>query len=161
METDLPSAPPIDNDPHPVAIVASRYNARYTDGLVAAAEAELGRLLPNAEIDIYRVPGAFEIPVVIEQLCHSSAKRPAAVIALGVIIRGSTAHADLIARSITDSLARSAHEHRIPVIHEVLLVSSEAQAEDRSAAGSPINRGTEAARAAAEMIQLFKTLPER
>lgn len=159
METDIPSPPSIDDDPHPVAIVASRYNARYTDGLLDSAEAELEKLLPNAEIDIYRVPGAFEIPVVVEQLCHSEAKRPAAVIALGVIIRGSTAHADLIARSITDSLAAAALKYRVPVIHEVLLVASESQAEDRSAAGSPINRGTEAARAAAEMIQLFKTLP--
>ncbi len=57
----------------------------------------LAKLLPNATIDLHRVPGAFEIPVVIESLCRKTSNRPNAVIALGVIIRGSTAHADLIA----------------------------------------------------------------
>jgi 6,7-dimethyl-8-ribityllumazine synthase len=158
METSLPDAPAIDDDPHPIAIVASLYNPQFTDGLVDAAQRELETLLPNAEIDIYRVPGAFEIPVVIEALCRKDSKRPAAVIALGVIIRGKTAHADLIASTITDSLAKSSRDHLIPVIHEVLLVGNEEQAEQRSAADSPINRGTEAARAAASMIQLFKAL---
>ena len=73
-------------------------------------------------------------------------------------IRGKPAHADLIAGTITDSLAQSARDHLVPVIHEVLLVGNEEQAAQRSAADSPINRGTEAARAAARMIQLFKTL---
>lgn len=158
METALPDAPAIDDDPHPVAIVASRYNPQFTDDLVGAAQRELGTLLPNAEIDIYRVPGAFEIPVTVEALCRRDSKRPAAVIALGVIIRGKTAHADLIAGTITDSLARSARDHLVPVIHEVLLVENEGQAAQRSAADSPINRGTEAARAAAGMIQLFRML---
>ncbi len=158
METDLPNAPSVDTDPHPVAIVASRYNPQFSDGLLNGAQRELESLLPNAEIDIYRVPGAFEIPVAVEALCQRDPKRPAAVIALGVIIRGKTGHADLIAGSITESLALSARNHLIPVIHEVLLVEDELQAEQRSAEDSPINRGTEAARAAAEMIQLFKLL---
>ena len=158
METDLPDAPAIDDDPHPVAIVASRYNPEFTDELLRSAEEEIERLLPNAEIDSYRVPGAFEIPAVVEALCRRETKQPAAVIALGVIIRGKTAHADLIAASITESLARSSTTHLVPVIHEVLLVDDAEQAEQRRAADSPINRGTEAARAAASMIGLFKAL---
>lgn len=158
MKTDLPAAPSIDNDPHPVAIVASRYNPEFTDGLLAGAQRELEELLPNAEIDIYRVPGAFEIPVVVEALCRNESKQPAAVVALGVIIRGKTAHADLIAASITDSLASSARGHLVPVIHEVLLVDSPEHAAERTALDSPINRGAEAGRAAASMIQLFKAL---
>ncbi len=158
METEIPAAPSIDTDPHPVAIVASRYNAEFTDGLLAGAQRELEALLPNAEIDVYRVPGAFEVPVTVEALCRRSERKPAAVLALGVIIRGKTAHADLIASSITDSLARSAREHLVPVIHEVLLVDAPEHAAERSALDSPINRGSEAGRAAASMIGLFKTL---
>ncbi|MCB1065347.1 MAG: 6,7-dimethyl-8-ribityllumazine synthase [Verrucomicrobiae bacterium] len=158
METELPAAPSIDVDPHPVAIVASRYNPEFTDGLLEGAQRELEALLPNAEIDIYRVPGAFEVPVTVEALCRREQKRPAAIIALGVIIRGKTAHADLIAASITDSLAQSARTHLIPVIHEVLLVDTPEHAAERSALDSPINRGAEAGRAAASMIGLFKLL---
>ena len=158
MQTDLPDAPAIDTDPHPVAIVASRYNAEFTDGLLAGAQRELEQLLPNAEIDVYRVPGAFEIPVVVEALCRRSERKPAAVVALGVIIRGKTAHADLIASSITDSLASSARAHLVPVIHEVLLVDRPEHAAERTALDSPINRGAEAGRAAASMIQLFRVL---
>jgi 6,7-dimethyl-8-ribityllumazine synthase len=158
MQTDLPDAPAIDADPHPVAIVASRYNAEFTDGLLAGAQRELEQLLPNAEIDVYRVPGAFEIPVVVEALCRRSERKPAAVVALGVIIRGKTAHADLIASSITDSLASSARAHLVPVIHEVLLVDRPEHAAERTALDSPINRGAEAGRAAASMIQLFRVI---
>lgn len=158
METEIPVAPAIDADPHPVAIVASRYNPEFTDGLLAGAQRELEALLPQAEIDVYRVPGAFEIPVTVEALCRRTEKKPAAVIALGVIIRGKTAHADLIASSITDSLASSARAHLIPVIHEVLLVDSPEHAAERASLDSPINRGAEAGRAAASMIGLFKAM---
>ena len=84
-------------------------------------------------------------------------EKPDAVIALGVIIRGSTAHADLIAATITDSLQSSATRHLIPVIHEVLLLDNEAQAEERTL-GERINRGTEAAQAAAAMMQVLGNL---
>lgn len=161
MITPLPDAPDIDTDLHPVAIVASRYNPEFTDGLLAGAQRELEALLPNAEIDIYRVPGAFEIPVVVEQLCREAPRQPAAIVALGVIIRGKTAHADLIAASITDSLATTARTHLVPVIHEVLLVDRPEHAAERSALDSPINRGAEAGRVAASMIQLFRALPRK
>ena len=73
------------------------------------------------------------------------------MIALGVIIRGSTAHADLIAESITHSIAASARENLIPVIHEVLLVENAEQAQVRTI-GDELNRGREAAEAAIEML---------
>jgi len=156
--SDQPFAAPPTADPatRRVVIVASQYNPRFTDGLVASAQSELGKILPNASIAIHRVPGAFEIPVVVESVCQAQPK-PDAVIALGVIIRGSTAHADLIAATITDALQRSACGHLVPVIHEVLLLDNETQAEER-ALGSRINRGTEAAQAAAAMIQVFDGL---
>ena len=161
MQTDLPSAPSIDTAPHPIAIIASRYNPEFTDGLLTGAQRELEALMPNAEIDVYRVPGAFEIPVTVEALCRRDVKQPAVVLALGVIIRGKTAHADLIAASITESLASSARAHLVPVIHEVLLVDRPEHAAERTALDSPINRGVEAARAAASMVQLFRMLKNR
>ena len=156
----FPTLPEVDTTPRRVVIVASQYNLRFTNGLVSSAQDELNKILPNAAVDIHRVPGAFEIPVVVESTCQiskDSGKQLDAVIALGVIIRGSTAHADLIAATITDSLQRTAIDHLIPVIHEVLLLDNEAQAEER-ALGSLINRGVESAQAAAAMIRVFGEL---
>ena len=156
----IPTSPEVDTIPRCVVIVASQYNPRFTDGLVCSAQSELGKILPNAVVDVHRVPGAFEIPVVVESVCQASKgseQQVDPVIALGVIIRGSTAHADLIAATITDSLQRIALNHRIPVIHEVLLLDNEAQAEER-ALGSQINRGVESAHAAAAMIRVFDEL---
>jgi 6,7-dimethyl-8-ribityllumazine synthase len=78
-----------------------------------------------------------------------------AVIALGVIIRGATEHADLVGASVTDALQKIAVAHVTPVIHEVLLVSSEEQARERTM-GTEMNRGTEAARTAISMVTLFQ-----
>jgi 6,7-dimethyl-8-ribityllumazine synthase len=82
---------------------------------------------------------------------------PACIIALGLIIRGLTAHADLVARSVTDSLQQLAVSSQRPIINEVLLVEDEKQAYARCI-GSQINRGREAARAASLMIDVFREL---
>lgn len=149
-----------DNHPYRVAIVASRYNAEYTDAMLAAAEAELASRTPQATIEAFRVPGAYEVPVAVEALCRRQNDRPDAVIALGVIIRGATAHADLIAESITRQLHQSASSHLVPVIHEVLLVDSAEHARERTL-GDRLNRGREAAQAAAEMLALMPVLLRR
>ena len=141
-----------------VAIVASRYNARFTDALVESASATLAKLAPDLKLRVVRVPGAFEIPVVVDALA-SSEDQPLAIIALGVIIRGSTAHADLIAESITRSLQDTGVSHLIPVIHEVLLVANVEQAEARTL-GDELNRGREAAEAAIAMIEVMDSLGE-
>lgn len=139
-----------------VAIVASRYNARFTDALVESASATLAKLAPDLAVRVVRVPGAFEIPVVVEALACSD-DQPLAILALGVIIRGSTAHADLIAESITRSLQDTGVSHVLPVIHEVLLVENAAQAETRTL-GDELNRGREAAEAAVAMIEVMASL---
>ncbi len=139
-----------------VAIVASRYNARFTDALVESASATLAKLAPDLAVRVVRVPGAFEIPVVVEALACSD-DQPLAILALGVIIRGSTAHADLIAESITRSLQDTGVSHLLPVIHEVLLVENAAQAETRTL-GDELNRGREAAEAAVAMIEVMASL---
>lgn len=139
-----------------ITVVASLYNNTYTDALVESATKTISKLAPELTIEIIRVPGAFEIPVVVETAaCRSDP--PLAILALGVIIRGSTAHADLIAESITQSLQQSSVSHLIPVIHEVLLVESAEQAEARTL-GDELNRGREAAEAAIAMIDVMDRL---
>jgi 6,7-dimethyl-8-ribityllumazine synthase len=82
---------------------------------------------------------------------------PACVIALGLIIRGSTQHADLVATCVTDALQQLAVQSLRPIIHEVLLVDDEKQAYARCI-GAQLNRGREAARAAASMMDVFLDL---
>ena len=134
------------------AIVASQYNPEFVKGLVDAAEAELQELSPKSTIKIVEVPGAFEIPVVLQEIAASGAAD--VIIALGVIIRGETAHADLIGRTVTDSLQKIALQFRVPVIHEVLLVDNEEQARARTL-GETMNRGREAARAALQIAEIM------
>jgi 6,7-dimethyl-8-ribityllumazine synthase len=155
MSTALPPKPRILGNRVRVCIVASKYNAQFADALVGNTIEELEDLLPQARIDLIRVPGAFEIPVMVANVLDR--EPPACVIALGVIIRGSTAHAEHVGKSVTDSLQRLATESLRPVIHEVLLVEDEKQAYARCI-GSQMNRGREAARAAAEMIDVLHEL---
>ncbi len=155
MSSALPPKPRIMGQKVRICIVASKYNEKFTDGLVENTIAELGELVPNAKVDVYRVPGAFEIPVVVSAILER--EPPACVIALGLILRGATEHADLIAASISDSLQRLAVEAKRPIIHEVLLVADEKQAYARCI-GAALNRGREAARAATAMIDVFQEL---
>lgn len=138
-----------------VCIVASKYNEEFSDALVDNAVAELGELVPNARVDLIRVPGAFEIPVAVAAVLEREA--PVCMIALGVIIRGATQHADLVGYAVTDALMRLATETRRPIINEVLLLDDEKQAYARCI-GAKLNRGKEAARAAAAMIDIFQEL---
>lgn len=155
MSSALPPRPRTFGPKTKVCIVASQYNQRYTDALVDNAVAELGILVPQGRIDLIRVPGAFEIPVMVSAILKNDA--PACILALGLIIRGSTDHADLIGTSVTQALQNLAVEHLVPIIHEVLLVGDESQAHARCIAPE-LNRGREAARAAATMMQTFSEL---
>jgi len=135
-----------------ICIVASKYNETFTHALLENAMAELSELAPQARIDVVRVPGAFEIPVMVAQSIDRVS--PDCVIALGLLIRGNTAHADLVAAAVTDSLQRIAVETQVPVIHEVLLCDDEKQAYARCIS-EQLNRGREAARAAATMVDVI------
>jgi 6,7-dimethyl-8-ribityllumazine synthase len=136
-----------------ICIVASKFNEQYSDALVDNAIEELGQLVPQGRVDLIRVPGAFEIPVMVAAVLDRDP--PTCVIALGVILRGATAHADLIGRSVTDSLQQLAMSSLRPVIHEVLLLDDEKQAYARCI-GKQLNRGREAARSAAAMVDVFQ-----
>jgi 6,7-dimethyl-8-ribityllumazine synthase len=138
-----------------ICIVASKYNEEFTDALVENALDEINSLIPQARIDLIRVPGAFEIPVAVATVMERDT--PACVIALGLIIRGMTQHGDLVARAVTDGLMQIALAWKLPVIHEVVIVDDEKQAYARCIAAN-LNRGREAARAAATMIDIFQEL---
>ncbi|MDD5351245.1 MAG: 6,7-dimethyl-8-ribityllumazine synthase [Chthoniobacteraceae bacterium] len=136
-------------------IVASQYNPEYVQGLVASVRRELEIISPRSTISVIEVPGAFEIPVVLQEVAARG--EVDAIIALGVIIKGETAHADLIGRAITDSFQNIALRFRIPVIHEVLLVENEEQARERTL-GEAHNRGVEAARAAMQVVEVMNEI---
>jgi 6,7-dimethyl-8-ribityllumazine synthase len=150
MSNAIPSRPRQFQQRRSVAIVASQFNSEFVEGLVSHAQQELGLLLPENSIQVYNVPGAFEIPLLVQEIAERGAYN--AIIALGVIIQGETQHARLVAEAITPALLDLSLRFRIPIIHEVLLLDNEAQARQRCLEGE-INRGTEAARIAVRMIQ--------
>lgn len=138
-----------------ICIVASQFNASYTDALVENTIRELSSLLTTSSVVLIRVPGAFEIPSTIAKYLDYS--EVDCVIALGVIIKGDTAHANLISSSVTDALMRLGIEKRLPIIQEILLLNDEKQAQERCIFQEK-NRGIESARAAARMIDVFQDI---
>jgi 6,7-dimethyl-8-ribityllumazine synthase len=137
------------------AIVASRYNARYVDAMLRAAQQELKRA--GATVRVVRVPGAYEIPVVAARLARTAHPPLAGIICLGVILRGATTHAQHIGEAVSDALVRIQIQCEVPVIHEVLLLENQDQARERCL-DPDHNRGQEAAQTALAMARVMKTL---
>jgi 6,7-dimethyl-8-ribityllumazine synthase len=150
MANILPSRPRQFTNRRSFVVVASQYNGTLVDGLLEHFKREMETIAPGSNIATYRVPGAFEIPIAVQEIASRGGIE--AVVALGVIIEGETAHAALIGGSVTENLQRIALATRVPVIHEVLLVKDETQARARCL-GEELNRGTEAARVAVQMAQ--------
>ena len=155
MSDLAPPRPAKPQSRHRFAIVASEFNREFVDALVDHASAELRTLAPESPVEIHRVPGAFEIPVVVSELALDESI--SAVLALAVIIRGHTPHAEHLARSVTEGLQHIATTQRVPVINAVLGVENEEQARERCC-GERINRGTEAARAAVQIAGVMAKL---
>ncbi|MBS0394168.1 MAG: 6,7-dimethyl-8-ribityllumazine synthase [Proteobacteria bacterium] len=139
-----------------VAIVASRFNdfvvARLVDG---AVDALLRHGASEKGLEIVRVPGAFDMPLVVRRLAQS--RRFDAIVALGAVIKGATAHFDYVAGECASGLARAALDSGVPVGFGVLTCDTFEQAIDR-AGGKAGNKGAEAALAALEMANLLKRL---
>lgn len=135
------------------AIVASKYNSRFVDAMLRAAKSEI--LRAGGRVQIIRVPGAYEIPVVAARLARGN--NVSAILCLGVILRGATTHAQHIGESVSDALAQIQVRYEVPVIHEVLLLENEQQAVQRCLSRKH-NRGTEAAQTALEMARVMKSL---
>lgn len=139
------------------AVVASRFNSRIVDGLVAGAVDCLRRHgVEPGSIRLVRVPGAWEIPAALEELAAGEGK-PDGLVALGAVVRGETPHFDYICAAASQGAARVAERHRIPVGFGVLTCDTSEQAAER-AGGKGGNKGWEAALAALEMADLFARL---
>ena len=138
-----------------VAIVASRYNARYVNSMLSAAKTELTKT--KIAVEVVRVPGAFEIPAVASALARRLTNPVDAILCLGVILRGKTTHAEHIGQAVTDTLAQLQVEHSLPVVHEVLLLENVEQARERCLDVGH-NRGVEAAQTAIEMTRVMRRI---
>ena len=141
-----------------ITIVASEYNAHLVNAMLEHAQKEIAQLQPKALVEVVRVPGAFEIPLFVKLVAERH--HPDAIIALGVLLQGETAHAKLVASSVSQALQNIAVEYSTPVIHQVLLLNNEEQAIARCMTDT-LNRGVEAARVAVAVIEATKTIQPR
>ncbi|GIW72649.1 MAG: 6,7-dimethyl-8-ribityllumazine synthase [Planctomycetota bacterium] len=140
------------------AIAASRFNDLICERLLAGCRDTLVRHGVAADrIDLARVPGCFELPLVALRLAASG--RYAAVICLGALIRGATPHFDHIAAAATSGIAEAALRTGVPCIFGVLTCDTLEQALER-AGGKAGNKGAEAALAALEVADLLARLPD-
>jgi 6,7-dimethyl-8-ribityllumazine synthase len=138
------------------ALVASRFNEFIVDRLVGGAtDCILRHGGSEAQIDLIRVPGSFELPQVALQVARSG--KYAGVALLGAVIRGGTPHFDMIANEVTKGTAQVALETGVPVVFGVLTTDTVEQAIDR--AGTKMgNKGWEAAMSLLEMVDLHHVL---
>lgn len=135
-----------------LAVVATRWNTEIVDELRAGARrclAEWG--VAQQKVEEFLVPGAYEIPLAVEQLARS--RRFKGVVALGAVIRGDTPHFEYVAGECARGLQDVALRHALPVGFGVLTVNTAAQAEERAGKGRD-NKGYEAAAAMLEMLRL-------
>lgn len=137
-------------------LVASRFNDFIVDSLVkGAVECLRSHGAQDADIEIIRVPGAFEMPVVVERV--AATRRPDGIIALGAVIRGGTPHFDYVAGECVRGIAAAGQKHGIPVGFGVLTVDTIEQAIERAGTKAG-NKGEEAALAVIETVNLLRRL---
>lgn len=158
MASSLPSRPRQIGPRRTIAIVSSTYHEQFAKGLLDHARQELDAISAGTKVVVYEVPGAFEIPVVVQAVAEAG--EVDAVIAFGLLLEGQTVHAKLISESVTHALMDIGLRTGIPIVHEVLVVQSEEQARARCL-DDELNRGTEAARVAMRMTQVMGEFPRR
>jgi 6,7-dimethyl-8-ribityllumazine synthase len=136
------------------AVVVSRFNAFVTERLLAGATQALRQVgAKNEDIEIVRVPGAFEIPSISRTLAET--KKYSAIVCIGCLLRGDTAHYDVIVNEVTRGIGQSSQETGIPHAFGVLTCDTLEQAIDRAGLKAG-NKGFEAGLAAVEMASLKK-----
>jgi 6,7-dimethyl-8-ribityllumazine synthase len=133
-----------------IAIVASRFNPEITDRLLAGAQEALRG---SAQVTLIPVPGAFEIPLAAKRAALSG--RFDAIVAIGCVIRGETAHFEYISHVASTGIAQVGLETGIPVTFGVLTCDTDEQAMARSEPGTE-NKGYHAAQAAVEMVRVLR-----
>jgi 6,7-dimethyl-8-ribityllumazine synthase len=139
------------------ALVAARFNGAIVEELVGGALDGLRRHgVADEAIDLVRVPGSFEIPLVAQRLAAGG--RYAAVICLGAVIRGDTGHYDHVAGEAAGGVARAALATGVPVVFGILTCDTLEQALNRAGAKAG-NKGFDAALTAIEMVNLLRQLP--
>jgi 6,7-dimethyl-8-ribityllumazine synthase len=141
------------------ALIASRYNEFFASRLLSGAEDCLLRHGAAPEdIELFRVPGSFEIPLVAKKVAESGSFH--AVICLGAVLRGQTPHFDFVASEVAKGISRVSLETGVPTIFGVITTDTIEQAVDRAGARAG-NRGADAALAAIEMANLLERLPAK
>lgn len=136
------------------AIVCAEYNPEFTEPLLSGTEQELRAAgVPPRNVSVIRVPGSFEIPVVVACLARSG--HADVVLALGVVLQGETLHAKHILEASAFHLQQIAVETGVPVVDQILSPASKADARKRTWPG-PYHRGVEAARTALRMATLVR-----
>lgn len=153
---EQPPAPLADASRLRIGIIVARFNAFVTDRLRDGAVAAL-REAGTAEsaIEIFSVPGAFEIPQAARAVAETG--RFDAIVCLGCLIRGETPHFEYIASAAAHGITAAAADTGVPMAFGVLTTNTREQAVERAGAG-PDNKGREAAAAAIEMATLYRTL---
>ncbi|HEX2774150.1 MAG TPA: 6,7-dimethyl-8-ribityllumazine synthase [Micromonosporaceae bacterium] len=149
-----PSLATVDASGLTVGIVAARWHGELTDHMLDRAVAA-AKACAAAEVVVARVAGSVELPVVAQAL----AQRCDVVVALGVVVRGATAHFDYVCRAVTDGLTRVALDAQTPVGHGVLTVDTIEQARDRAGlTGSAEDKGWSATVAALDAALAIRAL---
>ncbi len=139
-----------------VAIIAGRFNGFIVDSLVGGATDALVRSGASAsDVTIYRAPGAWEIPQVLRRVVAAGGVD--AVVCIGCVIRGSTPHFDYVAGAVARGIEAVANQADVPITFGVLTTDTIEQAIERAGTKAG-NKGFDAAMAAVEMAQLFKTI---
>jgi 6,7-dimethyl-8-ribityllumazine synthase len=142
-----------------IALVASRFNEFIVDRLVDGAVDTLRRHgVSETRITLVRVPGAFEIPVACRRLAESA--KVDAIVALGCVIRGATAHFDHVAGGAITGCSQVAQSTGVPVVLGILTTENIEQAIERAGTKAG-NKGSESALAALEMASLLRALSDQ
>jgi len=138
-----------------IAVVVSRFNGFLTERLLEGALDALAKLgAETADIAVYKVPGAFEIPIVVKKIAKG--KKADGVVCLGALVRGDTPHFDFLGSEVTKGIAQSSLEDGLPVSFGILTVDTVEQGIERAGAKSG-NKGWDAVLALVETISLLKT----